>query len=79
MAPGETQEKDAQLRSEPMPMINVYAPSCVFEDKHDVAQRLAGALMTIEGVPDITMLRNSCRSQSARRKRLIDMSGTPGR
>ena len=42
-----------------MPMIDVYAPTGVFEDKHDVAQRLATALMTIEGVPDIAMFRDN--------------------
>jgi phenylpyruvate tautomerase PptA (4-oxalocrotonate tautomerase family) len=42
-----------------MPMIDVYAPTGVFEDKHDVAQRLAGAVMTIEGVPDTAMFRDN--------------------
>jgi|ERR1700733_9231321 phenylpyruvate tautomerase PptA (4-oxalocrotonate tautomerase family) len=42
-----------------MPMIDVYAPTGVFDDKHAVAQRLAGALMTIEGVPDIAMFRDN--------------------
>jgi phenylpyruvate tautomerase PptA (4-oxalocrotonate tautomerase family) len=42
-----------------MPMIDVYAPAGVFDDKHAVAQRLAGALMTIEGVPDIAMFRDN--------------------
>ena len=42
-----------------MPMIDVYAPTGAFEDKHDVARRLAGALMTIEGVPDIAMFRDN--------------------
>jgi hypothetical protein len=36
-----------------MPIIDVYVPTCAFDDKHAVAQRLAGALMTIEGIPDI--------------------------
>jgi phenylpyruvate tautomerase PptA (4-oxalocrotonate tautomerase family) len=42
-----------------MPMIDVYAPAGVFDDKHAVTQRLAGALMTIEGVPDIAMFRDN--------------------
>jgi phenylpyruvate tautomerase PptA (4-oxalocrotonate tautomerase family) len=42
-----------------MPMIDVYAPTGVFQDKHDVAQRLAGAVMTVEGVPDIAMFRDN--------------------
>jgi hypothetical protein len=40
-------------------MIDVYAPTGAFDDKHAVAQGLAGALMTIEGVPDITMFRDN--------------------
>jgi phenylpyruvate tautomerase PptA (4-oxalocrotonate tautomerase family) len=42
-----------------MPMIDVYAPAGVFEDKHLLARRLAGALMVIEGVPDIAMFRQN--------------------
>jgi len=42
-----------------MPMIDVYARTGAFDDKHAVAQRLAGALMTIEGVPDIAMFRDN--------------------
>ena len=42
-----------------MPMIDVYTSTSVFDDKHAVAQRLAGALMTIEGVPDIAMFRDN--------------------
>jgi phenylpyruvate tautomerase PptA (4-oxalocrotonate tautomerase family) len=42
-----------------MPMIDVYASTSVFDDKHAVAQRLAAALMTIEGVPDIAMFRDN--------------------
>jgi hypothetical protein len=38
-----------------MPMIDVYAPTGVFDDKHAVAQRLAGSLMAIEEIPDIAM------------------------
>jgi phenylpyruvate tautomerase PptA (4-oxalocrotonate tautomerase family) len=40
-------------------MIDVYAPTGAFDDKHAVAQGLAGALMTIEGVPDIAMFRDN--------------------
>jgi phenylpyruvate tautomerase PptA (4-oxalocrotonate tautomerase family) len=42
-----------------MPMIDVYTSTSVFDDKHAVAQRLAAALMTIEGVPDIAMFRDN--------------------
>ncbi|MDT5259800.1 MAG: hypothetical protein QOD10_4880 [Mycobacterium sp.] len=42
-----------------MPMIDVYAPPGTFDDKHTVAQRLAGAVMGIEGVPDIAMFRDN--------------------
>lgn len=38
-----------------MPMTDVYAPTGVVDDKHSVAQRLAGGLMVIEGVPDIAI------------------------
>jgi phenylpyruvate tautomerase PptA (4-oxalocrotonate tautomerase family) len=42
-----------------MPMIDVYAPAGAFEDKHELARRLAGVLMTIEEVPDIAMFRQN--------------------
>src|ERR1700731_2822776 len=42
-----------------MPMIDVYAPAGAFEDKHLLARCLAGALMVIEGVPDIAMFRQN--------------------
>lgn len=42
-----------------MPMIDVYAPTGTFDDEHSVAQRLAGAVMGIEGVPDIAMFRDN--------------------
>jgi hypothetical protein len=42
-----------------MPMIDVYPPKGAFDDKHAVARRLAGTLMTIEGVPDIAMFRDN--------------------
>jgi phenylpyruvate tautomerase PptA (4-oxalocrotonate tautomerase family) len=42
-----------------MPMIDVYAPTGAFEDKHLLARRLAGALMVIEEVPDIPMFRQN--------------------
>jgi phenylpyruvate tautomerase PptA (4-oxalocrotonate tautomerase family) len=42
-----------------MPMIDVYAPAGAFEDKHELALRLAGVLMTIEEVPDIAMFRQN--------------------
>jgi hypothetical protein len=42
-----------------MPMIDVYAVSGTFKDPHGLAQDLARALMTIEGVPDIPMFRQN--------------------
>ena len=42
-----------------MPMIDVYAPEGAFEDKHELARRLAAELMAIEGVPDIAMFRQN--------------------
>jgi phenylpyruvate tautomerase PptA (4-oxalocrotonate tautomerase family) len=42
-----------------MPMIDVYAPEGAFEDKHELARRLAAELMAIEGVPDIAMFREN--------------------
>jgi phenylpyruvate tautomerase PptA (4-oxalocrotonate tautomerase family) len=42
-----------------MPMIDVYARSGTFSDKHQVAVILAKTLMTIEGVPDIPMFRQN--------------------
>jgi phenylpyruvate tautomerase PptA (4-oxalocrotonate tautomerase family) len=42
-----------------MPMIDVYAPSGVFADRHGLARGLAAALMRIEEVPDIPMFREN--------------------
>jgi phenylpyruvate tautomerase PptA (4-oxalocrotonate tautomerase family) len=42
-----------------MPMIDVYAPAGAFEDKHELARRLAAEVMAIEGVPDIAMFRQN--------------------
>jgi phenylpyruvate tautomerase PptA (4-oxalocrotonate tautomerase family) len=42
-----------------MPMIDVYATAGTFTDKHQLARDLAGALMAIEGVPDIPMFRQN--------------------
>ena len=42
-----------------MPMIDVYAPAGAFEDKHELARRLAAAVMTVEEVPDIAMFRQN--------------------
>src|SRR5277367_2082120 len=42
-----------------MPMIDVYATAGTFRDKHRLAADLAGALMRIEGVPDIPMFRQN--------------------
>jgi phenylpyruvate tautomerase PptA (4-oxalocrotonate tautomerase family) len=42
-----------------MPMIDVYAASGTFPDKHRLARDLATAVMTIEQVPDIPMFRKN--------------------
>jgi phenylpyruvate tautomerase PptA (4-oxalocrotonate tautomerase family) len=42
-----------------MPMIDVYATTGTFGDKHRLAADLAATLMTIEGVPDIPMFREN--------------------
>ena len=42
-----------------MPMIDVYATAGTFTDKHELAAKLAGTLMAIEGVPDIPMFRQN--------------------
>jgi phenylpyruvate tautomerase PptA (4-oxalocrotonate tautomerase family) len=42
-----------------MPMIDVYAHTGTFADRHQLAVDLARTLMTIEGVPDIPMFRQN--------------------
>lgn len=42
-----------------MPMIDVYARTGTFPDRHGLAVDLATALKTIEGVPDIPMFRQN--------------------
>jgi phenylpyruvate tautomerase PptA (4-oxalocrotonate tautomerase family) len=42
-----------------MPMIDVYARTGTFADKHQLAVDLARTLMTIEQVPDIPMFRTN--------------------
>jgi phenylpyruvate tautomerase PptA (4-oxalocrotonate tautomerase family) len=42
-----------------MPMIDVYAPAGAFDDRHELARRLAAAVMEIEQVPDIAMFRQN--------------------
>jgi phenylpyruvate tautomerase PptA (4-oxalocrotonate tautomerase family) len=42
-----------------MPMIDVYAPAGAFEEKHELARRLAAAVMVVEEVPDIAMFRQN--------------------
>jgi hypothetical protein len=42
-----------------VPMIDVYATAGTFRDPHGLAVDLAATLMTIEGVPDIPMLRRN--------------------
>jgi len=42
-----------------MPMIDVYATTGTFSDKHSLAKDLASAVMRWEKVPDIAMFRNN--------------------
>jgi phenylpyruvate tautomerase PptA (4-oxalocrotonate tautomerase family) len=42
-----------------MPMIDVYATTGTFSDKHQLARDLAATLMQIEQVPDIPMFRQN--------------------
>lgn len=42
-----------------MPMIDVYATTGTFQDPHQLAAKLAETLMTIEGVPNIPMIRQN--------------------
>ena len=42
-----------------MPMIDIYAVTGTFPDKHRLAAELAGAVMTVEEVPDIPMFRKN--------------------
>ncbi|MEV8212886.1 hypothetical protein [Leifsonia sp. NPDC077715] len=42
-----------------MPMIDVYATTGTFSDKHALAQRLAETLMRIEQVPNIPLFRQN--------------------
>jgi phenylpyruvate tautomerase PptA (4-oxalocrotonate tautomerase family) len=42
-----------------MPMIDVYAAAGTFADPHELARKLATAVMTIEQVPDIPMFRKN--------------------
>ena len=42
-----------------MPMIDAYAVTGTFTDKHQLAADLAAAVMTIEQVPDIPMFRQN--------------------
>ena len=42
-----------------MPMIDMYARSGTFPDRHKLAVDLATTLMAIEGVPDIPMFRKN--------------------
>lgn len=42
-----------------MPMIDVYAATGTFADKHTLARDLAAAVMSIEQVPDIPMFRQN--------------------
>jgi phenylpyruvate tautomerase PptA (4-oxalocrotonate tautomerase family) len=49
-----------RMRKEtPMPMIDVYATSGTFGEKHQLAIDLATTVMTIEQVPDIPMFRQN--------------------
>jgi phenylpyruvate tautomerase PptA (4-oxalocrotonate tautomerase family) len=42
-----------------MPMIDVYAVTGTFADKHDLAQQLAAAVMKWEQVPPISLFKNN--------------------
>ncbi len=42
-----------------MPMIDVYATTGTFADKHTLAQELAAAVMRWEQVPDLALFRNN--------------------
>ena len=42
-----------------MPMIDVYAPTGMFRDKHALAQRVAATVMAIEEVPNISLFREN--------------------
>jgi phenylpyruvate tautomerase PptA (4-oxalocrotonate tautomerase family) len=42
-----------------MPMIDVYATDGTFDEKHKLAQDLAGAVMRWEQVPDLPLFRNN--------------------
>jgi hypothetical protein len=42
-----------------MPMIDVYAGAAVFDDKKELARRLAAAVMAVEEVPDIPIFRQN--------------------
>jgi phenylpyruvate tautomerase PptA (4-oxalocrotonate tautomerase family) len=42
-----------------MPMIDVYAANGTFDEKHRLAQDLAGAVMRWEQVPDLPLFRNN--------------------
>src|ERR1700722_376647 len=42
-----------------MPMIDVYAANGTFDEKHRLAQDLAGAVMRWEQVPDLALFRNN--------------------
>src|SRR5258708_23034788 len=42
-----------------MPMMDVSAPAGAFENKHELARRLAAEVMAIEEVPDIAMFRQN--------------------
>ncbi|HUE32102.1 MAG TPA: hypothetical protein VMQ38_04220 [Mycobacterium sp.] len=42
-----------------MPMIDVYAPAGMFDDRHALAQRVAATVMAIEEVPNIPMFREN--------------------
>src|ERR1700759_201333 len=42
-----------------VPMIDIYAPSGVFADPHQLARDAARTVMEVEGVPDIPMFRQN--------------------
>ena len=52
-----------------MPMIDVYATTGTFADKHQLAVDLASTVMRVEQVPDIPMFRRTRRHSSMNSRR----------
>ena len=60
-----------------MPMIDVYAATGTFADKHKLAQDLANAVMRWEKVPPIKLFKNNTAAfvQNCRPKRFRTLPG----